>query len=87
MSGPIFWHGPAFLPPACFREGDVGDAEERIDFPAQDLYLHQVENLADAVLNGTPTRVSLADSRRNTETLVALYESARTGRPVALSAA
>jgi xylose dehydrogenase (NAD/NADP) len=50
----------------------------------QDLYTGEVEDLAGAVLDGTAPRVSLADSRGNVATLVALYEAARTGTSVAL---
>ena len=45
-------------------------------------YLSEVEDMADAILLGKPSRVSLADSRGNTQAITALYESARTGRPV-----
>jgi predicted dehydrogenase len=43
-----------------------------------------VEDLADAVLLGKPPVVSLADSRANVQAILALFESARTGRPVKL---
>jgi predicted dehydrogenase len=49
---------------------------------SQDLYTGEVEDLAAAVLDGTASRVSLADSRGNVAALAALLESARTGRPV-----
>ncbi len=61
-----------------------GDGVERIE-AAGDLYLGEVEDMADAVLLGKPPRVSLADSRGNVATIVALLRSAREGRPVALS--
>ena len=53
-----------------------------------DRYLLEIEDLADAVRTGRPPRVSLAESRGNVATIVALLESAREGRPVkpALSA-
>lgn len=47
-------------------------------------YLSEVEDLADAVLEGKPPLVSLADSRANTAAILALFESARTGRAVNL---
>ena len=59
-----------------------GDAEEVLAFPAVELYAGEVENMADAILNGAPVRVSLADSRGNVATIRALYESARRGIPV-----
>ncbi|MEZ0397232.1 MAG: Gfo/Idh/MocA family oxidoreductase [Anaerolineales bacterium] len=45
-------------------------------------YLSEVEDMADAVLEGKPPLVSLADSRANTAAILALFESARTGRAV-----
>jgi xylose dehydrogenase (NAD/NADP) len=49
-----------------------------------DPYLAEVEDLADTILLGKPPTVSLADSRANTAALLALLESAKTGRPVTL---
>ena len=59
---------------------------EPIRVESQDLYLGEVEDLADAVLNGKAPRISLADSRGNVAAIVALLESARQGRPIALPA-
>ena len=49
-----------------------------------DPYLAEVENFADAVLLGKPPATSLADSRLNTAAILALLESAKTGKPVTL---
>jgi predicted dehydrogenase len=57
---------------------------EIIDVEGQELYLGEVEDMADAVLEGKTPRVTLEDSRANTATLLALYESARANRPVTL---
>jgi len=62
-----------------------GEAAETIEVSGDELYLGEVEDMADAVLNGQPSRVSLADSRANCAALLALLRSARDGRPVALS--
>ncbi len=62
------------------REGKT----EIIDVAGRELYIGEVEDMADAVLEGKPTRISLEDSRANTATLLGLYKSARTGRPVIL---
>jgi predicted dehydrogenase len=59
-----------------------GDRTEALDVPTADLYIGEVEDLADAVLHGKPPRVSLADSRGNVAAIVALLESARLNRPV-----
>ena len=58
--------------------------EQLIPVAGQDLYLGEVEDLADAVLLGKLPRVSLADSRANVAALLALYQSARSGQPVTL---
>ncbi len=42
-----------------------------------DRYLLEIEDLAEAVRTGRPPRVSLAESRGNVATIVALLESAR----------
>jgi predicted dehydrogenase len=43
----------------------------------QELYLGEVEDMADAIMNGKPPRISLQESRDNIETILALLESAR----------
>jgi xylose dehydrogenase (NAD/NADP) len=52
----------------------------------KELYLGEIEDLADAVLLSKPTRISLTDSRGNVATIAALLESARRGLPVSLPA-
>jgi predicted dehydrogenase len=51
------------------------------------LYSGEIEDLARAVLDGATPRMTLEDSRGNAAALVALYESARTGRPVTVGRA
>jgi len=60
------------------------DQVETIKTPGGELYIGEVEDMADAILLGKPPRVSLADSRENTVVILALIESARTGKPVNL---
>jgi predicted dehydrogenase len=55
---------------------------ETIKVKGQDLYLGEVEDMADAVLLGKPPRISLDDSRANVATIAALLASARTNTPV-----
>jgi xylose dehydrogenase (NAD/NADP) len=62
-----------------------GAEEETLVVPGQDLYLGEIEDMADAVLSGKPTRISLSDSRGNVATITALLESARRGQPVTLA--
>jgi xylose dehydrogenase (NAD/NADP) len=57
---------------------------ETIKIPKQELYIGEVEDMADAILLGKAPRVSLADSRANVAAIVALLESAKTGKPVTL---
>jgi len=61
-----------------------GDKEEVITIPGEDLYLGEVENMADAILEGKATRMSLADSRNNVATIQALLRSAKEGKPVSM---
>jgi predicted dehydrogenase len=48
------------------------------------LYLGEVEDMERAVLDGQSPRISLANSRGNVATILALVESARTGQAVRL---
>jgi predicted dehydrogenase len=61
-----------------------GEKEEVFTIPGEDLYLGEVENMADAILNGAPIRMSLADSRNNVLLIQKFLESAKSGRPVTL---
>jgi len=60
-----------------YREGKIEDIPVR----APELYSGEVEDMADAILMGKPPRVSLADSRENVATLLALYQAARSDKP------
>ena len=59
-----------------------GDETEAVAVAECDRYLLEIEDLADCVRTGREPRVSLAESRGNVATIVALLESARSGRPV-----
>jgi len=56
--------------------------KRQITFKNPDLYLGEVEDLADAILFGKSPRVSLSESRENIATLKALLLSARENRVV-----
>jgi predicted dehydrogenase len=58
---------------------------DTLEIEGPELYTGEVEDMADAVLLGTPPRVSLTDSRGNVAVILALLESARVGKPVVLS--
>jgi predicted dehydrogenase len=57
---------------------------ETIPVKGPDTYISEVEDMADAVLLGKPPTVSLADSRSNIAAILALFESAKTGKPILL---
>jgi len=61
-----------------------GEVVETVIVSGDELYTGEVEDMADAVLEGAAPRVSLADSRDNIATITALLESAASGRPVPL---
>ena len=63
-----------------------GGNPEPILIAGQELYLGEIEDMADAVLLGKAPRISLSDSRGNVATIVGLLQSARQGKPVALVA-
>jgi predicted dehydrogenase len=54
---------------------------ETIAVKGTEPYIGEVEDMADAILLGTPPRVSLTDSRANTAAILALFESEKTGKP------
>lgn len=62
-----------------------GDKTEAIKIKGQELYIGEVEDMADAVLLGQPPRISLDDSRGNVAILSAFVESAKAGRPIQLT--
>lgn len=61
-----------------------GNKTETIALKGTDPYVSEVEDMTDAILLGRPTRVSLADSRGNVAVIQALFESARTGKPMTM---
>jgi len=61
-----------------------GDTTETIRIKGQELYIGEVEDMADAILLGNPPRISLDDSRANVAVISALLESARAGRSIRL---
>ncbi len=57
---------------------------ETIPVPRQELYIGEVEDMADCILLGKSPRMPLSDSRGNVAAIIALLESAKTGQPVQL---
>jgi len=59
-----------------------GDTIETIKIKGQELYIGEVEDMADAILLGHKPRVALDDSRANVAVISALLESAREGKAI-----
>lgn len=55
-----------------------------IPIPQKELYLGEVEDMHAAILDGEPQFLTLAETRNHVNTVLALYDSARTGQPVRL---
>ena len=62
-----------------------GDKTETIKTRGQELYIGEVEDMADAILLGKEPRISLEDSRANVAVICALLESAQVGKSVKLN--
>jgi xylose dehydrogenase (NAD/NADP) len=76
----------AITVPAPFKPGPGarllvtrGEETESVAVEDQPLYLGELDNLADAASGRGAPRVSLSDSRGTVASILALYESARTG--------
>jgi xylose dehydrogenase (NAD/NADP) len=61
-----------------------GESAKEIRIGGEELYQGEVEDMADAILEGKVPRISLADSRGNVATIVALLQSAERGRPLSI---
>jgi predicted dehydrogenase len=61
-----------------------GEKTEVNEIKGQELYIGEVEDMAEAILHGKPPRVSLADSRGTVATILGLIRSAESGGPVVL---
>ena len=58
---------------------------ETIKIKGQELYIGEVEDMADAILLGKEPRISLDDSRANVHVIKCLLESAQTGKAIKIS--
>lgn len=61
-----------------------GGETQKIIIKGQELYLGEVEDMCDAILNNTASRISLTDTRGNIATILALLDSAQTGKTVSI---
>jgi predicted dehydrogenase len=78
------WHIIWRLSPGRNPQIKVGDKAETIEIPYKELYIGEVEDLVDAVLERKEPRMSLANSRDIIDIIVRLFESARTGEAITL---
>jgi predicted dehydrogenase len=63
---------------------DVAGKAEEIPVPQEYLYLGEVEDMHAAILDGSPSYLTLAETLNHVKTVLALYESARTGKAIRL---
>ena len=63
---------------------DPDGKTKKIKVPKKELYLGEVEDMHAAILDGQPQFLKLSETRDHIKTVLALYESARTGQPVTL---
>ena len=77
------------LDPAYFYGGNKGRRSDGqlISFPETDRFADEMDDFADCILEQKPTIVSGEEGLRDVRILMAIYESARTGRAVSLAEA
>ena len=63
------------------RNGEI----ESMPMARKELYIGEVEDMADVIIDGRSPSVSLEDSRNNINLILALLRSAELGKPVLLS--
>jgi predicted dehydrogenase len=56
-----------------------------IDFPPTDQFAVEMDDFAQCILEKKPSKVSGEEGLRDVKIMMAIYESARTGRPVELT--
>ncbi|MEE8567231.1 MAG: hypothetical protein V3S81_01375, partial [Anaerolineales bacterium] len=55
-----------------------------IPVPNEELYLGEVEDMHTAILDGTPSYLTLDETRDHIRTVAALYQAARTNKVIQL---
>jgi len=78
----IPFNAPIDKPTRIFVNNSVSRDDEReiIELDTCDQYTHQGDNFSQAILNDSEVPVPLEDSLINTATILALFESAKTGK-------
>ena len=67
---------------STFSDSMEGYMTDTKTYANMNAYQCEIDSMVESVLNGTEPVISLADSWKNVATIVALHESARTGKPV-----
>lgn len=62
-----------------------GGRQEKIVVRSGELYMGEVEDMENAILDGQPPLISLAHSRANVATILAFLHSAKEGQPVRIN--
>jgi predicted dehydrogenase len=62
----------------------IGDDTESLPFEQEAPFAGEIADMEAAALDVRPARIPLSESRRTAAAILALYESARSGRPVRL---
>ena len=70
---------------STFSDGMDGRMTDTKTYQNINAYQCEVDSMVESVLDGAEPVISLADSWKNVATIVALHESARTGKPVSPS--
>jgi len=80
-------NGSFGLTPAFNYDGNKGWRSDNkpLEAPEVDQFATEMDNFADCIINNRPTSVPGEMGLRDVRTMMALYESARTGRTVALA--
>lgn len=55
------------------------DVVEKVSIPQKSLYLGEIEDMVSAILDGSPQRLSLQETRNHVKTVLELYEVAKKG--------
>jgi predicted dehydrogenase len=69
---------------STFGDNLDNQTAETQTFENANAYRDEVDSMVATILDGTPPALPLADSRKNVAAILALYTSAREGRPVRL---
>jgi predicted dehydrogenase len=60
----------------------INGHERTLDVKGRELYIGEIQDMENAILEGTPPRISLVETRDNIKTIVALYQSSRVSQPI-----